>query len=369
MTVDLDKVARRIASVGQVRTAGKIEFVKDTGPLRRDIRVQGFKWSPDSLRDLAKILWAVQRGHSYAMSALRLFSKMPSSEFSPDGLLGGRGYIQNIRDMRGALAAAVESMSTFSDTLHDEVNATHWSAVSDQDTNQILNEAETVKQSPEKFVEQSFQSEGNEGFEEPAEMNPNAEDLNPHVESHEEESEHEEESSSDGFTQTSADKRFPNYEIAVQKILDRRTSEIRVAASSLPEGTIPTPRMNVRGPAEGSEAGHYNREEVWPSDDPIGEGFSQFDYLLEDGLRDGVVGEEPTSGDDSVYKAATGIIRQSGHYSWLPGSANEKSMNYYDPNITDEDLESMKANNAPDPPPTPSKPRTVGVDPLWKLEP
>src|SRR4051812_38185676 len=92
-------IAARVANLKSpyshnVRTSGRVEFIKDTGPVRRDIRVEGFEWSPESLRALAKILWAAQRSHSYAISALRNFSKMPSSQISPDGLLGGRGYIQ-----------------------------------------------------------------------------------------------------------------------------------------------------------------------------------------------------------------------------------------------------------------------------------
>src|SRR5689334_19808218 len=77
------------------RIGGRIEFVRDQGPVRRDIRVKDFDWSPECLRNLAKILWAAQRAHSYAMSSYRLFSKMPSASFSPDGMLGGKGYIQN----------------------------------------------------------------------------------------------------------------------------------------------------------------------------------------------------------------------------------------------------------------------------------
>ena len=90
--IDFNKIASKICESdvkGSVRTAGQIEFKKDRGPIRRDIRAPGFKWSPESLRNLAKILWAIQRSNSYTMAAYRVFSKMNSSDFSPDGLLGG----------------------------------------------------------------------------------------------------------------------------------------------------------------------------------------------------------------------------------------------------------------------------------------
>jgi len=160
---DFDTIARRLASShGTVRTAGKIEFVKDSGPVRRDIRVEGFEWTPENLKNLAKILWAAQRSHSYAIAAYRLFSKIPSSGFSPDGLLGGRGYIQAVKEMRQSLATAVETMSSFTDTVHDEINAEHWKRVSDDKISGMVQDAEQVKGNPEGFIEDEFEED--EGF-------------------------------------------------------------------------------------------------------------------------------------------------------------------------------------------------------------
>ncbi len=182
----LNRIAGQIATLptGKVRTAGKIEFVKDTGPIRRDIRVQDFDWSPDSLRELSKILWASQRAHSYAMAAFRLFSKIPSAQISPDGLLGGRGYIQNIKEMRTSLAQAAEVLSSFTDTVDDEINGPHWkSADTSGQAEEIQEQANDVKSDPSGFVEEEFQEENpDESFDEPI-QNPDANDLNPKFES------------------------------------------------------------------------------------------------------------------------------------------------------------------------------------------
>lgn len=353
MAHNLHRIAASIASAGTVRTAGKIEFVKDTGPLRRDIRVQGFNWTPDSLRNLAKILWAVQRAHSYAASAHRIFSKMPSSEFSPDGLLGGRGYIQNIKDMRASLANAIEVMSSFSDTVHDEINADHWASAENPVVDEIVEDANDVKANPEQYVEQEFAEEvpGASAADEveefdPSEMNPSAEDMNPVVENEsDEESDHFSllptgGGAGDGFHQMSSS--MKRYEDSIRRILRRREASSRSAG--LPSGETVLPRMDKRGPAEGTEAGHYNVDDVWPSDDPVGAGFSQFDHLLEDGMRDGVVGDGPTDGDETVFKVSARIA----NYSLLPGSANDKPMDYYGLGITEDDVNWMKENSDPD---------------------
>lgn len=357
MAHDLHKIASRLAG-GSVRTAGKIEFVKDTGPLRRDIRMQGFSWSPDSLRNLAKILWAAQRSQSFAISALRLFSRMPSSEFSPDGLLGGRGYIQNVKEMRSSLSNAVEVLSAFTDTIHDEVNAEHWNRVEGPEVENIVQDAEQVKANPEQYVEQEFADSDASSDVDPSEFNPSSEGMNPVVDSSDPEGEESLPTGGgygDGFHQMSSGPRRPNYDQAIHRITRR--------LASLPTGETVLPKVDHIGPAEGSEAGHFNKEDVWPSDDPIGEGFSQFDHLLEDGMRDGVTGDSGTDGDETVFK----VSRKLSNYSLLPGVPNDKPMNYYQPGLTDEDLAWMKANNQPDvqSDPDSEKKTADSTDPLW----
>jgi hypothetical protein len=397
MARDLDKIAQRIASSGQIRTAGKIEFVKDTGPIRRDIRVDGFQWSPESLRNLAKILWAAQRSQSYAMAAFRLFAKMPSSEFSPDGLLGGRGYIQSIKDMRTGMSQAVESLSSFTDTVHDEINANHWNLEADPSADKIVEKAEEVKANPEGFVQQEFAEEDHEngGF-----ANPSPDEMNPFVNQPQGEGEEVEgEESQSQYASTVKKRKRPkvsesqlpkdklpqkegktlaeetmhtvtpdrgSYAASIDRIVKNmaiREASSRQADSSLPVDTLPGPRVDHIGPAAGNEAGHFNDEDVWPSDDPTGEGLfsgtNMSNPLLEgeDAEADGVTGyDNPTDGDSSNLKHAAERIA---NYSWLPGSKNEKNFNYYELGLSAEDIEWMREHNEPDPPKdmVPKKPR------------
>lgn len=376
---DIERIAARVASSGRVRTAGKIEFVKDTGPLRRDVRVDGFEWSADSLRNLAKILWAAQRSHSYAMSAFRLFSKMPSSEFSPDGLLGGRGYIQAVKDMRTNMSQAVEFLSAFTDTVHDEINADHWKPVDDAEAQELVADVDEVKANPEEFVEQEYDQETggetdyddtqSQNSEEEPVQNPSPDEYNPDFESLEEE---EDQGGDDqGFTQTSASK-LPDdeeeqkegrnegdmlgqsttvpagghYAAAIANLLKSH----RKASSSLPGGMTPIPMVTERGPASGNEAGHFNNDDVWASDDPCGEGFSHLSPLTDD--EDNLTGyDHPTEGDNTVLKTAARVAarfaEEHGGYSLLPGADNDRNLNYYDRGLSQADVDWMRQNAAP----------------------
>ena len=187
----INSVAMRLAGIKPiVRTAGRVEFVKDTGPIRRDIRVKDFEWTSESLQNLAKILWAAQRAHSYAISAYRLFSKMPSAQFSPDGMLGGRGYIQNVKDMRNGLSQAVEVLSAFTDTIHDEVNADHWADIDDSTSiKPMVDDIDQIKENPEDFIEGEFDQVTSEEFDDIDGLELDESELDPDEDSEDEDSE------------------------------------------------------------------------------------------------------------------------------------------------------------------------------------
>jgi len=448
---DLDKIARRLASgdSGRVRTAGKIEFVKDSGPVRRDVRVEGFQWTPDALRNLAKILWAAQRSHSYAIAAYRLFSKMPSSQFSPDGLLGGRGYIQSVKDMRQALALAVETMSSFTDTVHDEVNADHWkeSGGEEGQVSDMVDQAAAVKANPEQFVEGQFQDEEHEPFDpsSAAQVSEVMEEADAPVENptpadfgegefEEEEEENEEEDDDededDFFSQVASEafadakdlkglkgrrmeepdepasqlpgatgdqsqgKSAPemtmnttspdkgSYASAISRILKAheqahaRTAAVAGGSSSLPLETMPGgPFVEHVGPGSSdTESGGYG--DGWGSDDPSGDalapGTNMTQPLYEDWTMDGVTGDDnPTDGDETVLKVssrvAAGAVGES--YSWLPGSSNDRNLNYYELGLSEKDTEWMRQNAAPALPPGIKAPeKKFDSRTLWEVD-
>ena len=85
-----------------------------------------FSFDPRSLKPLVQTLWAMSVALGHALTAHRQFARIKSSTISPDGLLGGRGYIMGIKDVRQRLYESCESLSAIVDTIHDEVNAAHW---------------------------------------------------------------------------------------------------------------------------------------------------------------------------------------------------------------------------------------------------
>ena len=163
-------MARQAA--GMSRAAGEVRFIKDKPkdpnqwawqdqpPQDRTI-YPDYAFDPRKAKVLAKVLRATSASMGHAMSAYEAFSKLKSGDVSPDGNLGGKGYVQKIPDMRKAYMNVIEALSAMTDTLYDEVRAPHWTAISRQESpedraevEQIVQDATQIKEDPEAWAEQ-----------------------------------------------------------------------------------------------------------------------------------------------------------------------------------------------------------------------
>lgn len=174
---------KRIASAwldaqkGHSRTAGEVIFKKDrsddanqwayadTPPSRREIAMD-FNYSPKNMKPLAKVLRATLGALGHCLSAYNQFAKIKSAKISPDGSLGGRGYIQKIQDMRRQYMNSVEALSALSDTLYDETTAPHWSVLSRQEDEQdeqqvaeLIEDSEKIREDPQEWAENQLSAQ------------------------------------------------------------------------------------------------------------------------------------------------------------------------------------------------------------------
>lgn len=162
---------------GQTKTAGEVIFKKDrsgdgsawayhdVAPSERKIG-DDFNYSPKNLKPLAKVLRASLAALGHVLSAYNVFAKVKSARVSPDGNLGGKGYIQKIQDMRKQYMNIVEALSALTDTLYDETNAPHWAAVSRQEDpetrreiTELIRDAEQIRDDPQEWAEEELEEE------------------------------------------------------------------------------------------------------------------------------------------------------------------------------------------------------------------
>lgn len=167
-----DEMKRRIAAKVMHRTAGEVRFIKDRGgdtnewgwgqvpPSAREITSE-YEFNPKNLEPLARILRATLSALGHAQSAHGQFVKLKSARVSPDGALGGKGYIQKIADMRRQYMNTLEALSALSDTLYDELHAPHWDPAASEQGNrerqqvqEIMTDVEEIKKDPEEWAEE-----------------------------------------------------------------------------------------------------------------------------------------------------------------------------------------------------------------------
>jgi len=83
-------------------------------------------FDPKALRPMSRALWATSVALGHALAAYKQINRLKSGSVSPDGRLGGKGYILTVVEARKRLFNACESLSSVADTLHDEIKAPHW---------------------------------------------------------------------------------------------------------------------------------------------------------------------------------------------------------------------------------------------------
>jgi hypothetical protein len=133
--------------------------------LKRDIP-EGYSYDPKALKPLATMLWSLSVSLGHALAANRQFTRLKSSTISPDGLIGGKGYVMSIKEVRKALYDACEAISAISDTVHDEINAPHWKPQlaqlekeDAQDVKHLLDESSRILDDPEAEAEEDEEEE------------------------------------------------------------------------------------------------------------------------------------------------------------------------------------------------------------------
>jgi len=178
---------KRVAETYRRKVAGEVIFKKDRGgdisqwayadhpPSKRDIPGD-FNYSPRHQKPLAIVLRSTLAALGHVLSGHNAFAKVKSARVSPDGSLGGRGYIMKIPDMRKQFMNCVEALSALSDTLYDEINAPHWSLVSRQEDSRdkdevsaLIRDSEKIRTDPQEWADDQIEDEFDEDAEDETE--------------------------------------------------------------------------------------------------------------------------------------------------------------------------------------------------------
>lgn len=287
-----------------------------------------------ALKPLSKALWASTVALGHALTAYRHLSRLKSTTVSPDGQLGGRGYVMPLGDMRKKLYEASEALSAISDTIYDEITAPHWQPKLAQldendreDVSRFVEEAQGVMENPEGDAEDRI--EEIEGENDGKSSLPTAEDSQAEVEPLRRQNKEASVGQVDLHTKTLlsqlkrpagwSDKRWIAYYYRTQQALYPNAAVTEYdpskdligprVAGSIPVHDLGGPRVDHIGPGEGDGLyGEFNEDsqpvDPWSADgggvsrrDETGE---DYDYTSEwENEASSVTPAEPGTGTDA----------------------------------------------------------------------
>jgi len=177
-------VVARVAA--RHKTAGEVRFIKDRGndhqewgwnpPGASERNIDpDFKFDAKNLEPVARTLRSALMALGHIQTARTTFTRIKGQSISPDGNIGGKGYVMGIKDIRKQLSNCDEALSSVTDTLHDELMAIHWHPDVDDSggdprardqVKQIMDDVEEIKDDPEEWAgdeEADMDSEGGTG--------------------------------------------------------------------------------------------------------------------------------------------------------------------------------------------------------------
>lgn len=136
------------------RLTSKLERVKKAAPsgLRREIS-DDFKYDKAKLKHIKHVLHNLNVALGNLVSSVNEFSKIKGPDISPDGLLGGLGYIMSLRDIKDILSSSVKTLSDVSDSLADELENPRWKVEDDKEIKELIKEKEKVEEKVEDVEE------------------------------------------------------------------------------------------------------------------------------------------------------------------------------------------------------------------------
>ena len=226
---------------------------------------QGHQYNPRELKPLARTLFAASVALGHSITAYKEFARIKSSSISPDGMLGGKGYVLKVKDIRSHLQQATELLSTITDTLHDELHAPHWQPEIKaldgfEGIEELIEESDEVLEDPEQF--------GEDGVDKVEKSVPKTKDMTDQI--HEDKAKDSNASQVPGGGSSETSEPTPAGDVFRSKeAKDWKAPFIqRVSNSSLPVNTLPGPRVDHldRGEQTGPE-GSYNKDEPLVDDD------------------------------------------------------------------------------------------------------
>lgn len=123
-------------------------FKQAAGAQKREIP-EDFKYNAKKLKHLKHVLHNVTVALGTLTSSLNELSRVKGRDLSPDGLLGGKGYIMSFKEIKQQINGSVHELSNIADCIADELTNPRWDAKDDKEVKKLIKQKEDVEEQVE----------------------------------------------------------------------------------------------------------------------------------------------------------------------------------------------------------------------------
>lgn len=140
-----DRLTMRIAAEkASEKKRAKGEMIRDIGQ---------FEYDPSKASVLKKALHNVNVSLGTLISAMKELSILRGSDVTPDGMLGGKGFVMPFKELKAKINTSITELSDVTDTLADELTNPKW-GLSDSERRKVKKENEIVEEKVEEVEEE-----------------------------------------------------------------------------------------------------------------------------------------------------------------------------------------------------------------------
>ena len=128
------------------------------GDLSREI--EGFEYDKSKAKILKDVLHNINVSLGTLISAMKQLSMLRGSDVTPDGKIGGKGFVMLFKDIKRDINESVSALSDITDSLGDELKNPKW-GLKDSEIKKIKKEQDKVEEIEEIVEDLSNDEESN----------------------------------------------------------------------------------------------------------------------------------------------------------------------------------------------------------------
>ena len=156
----------RVRLTQKIAAAAKKDKEKDKNISDNGRMTDGFEYDKSKAKVLQRVLHNLNVSLGTLIGAMKELAMLRGSDITPDGKLGGRGFVMEFREIKGLMNDSIKNLSDITDSIGDELTNPKWD-LKEKEIKEVKKEKEEVEEAVEEATEPPTDTNKEETTEEP----------------------------------------------------------------------------------------------------------------------------------------------------------------------------------------------------------